>query len=92
MRTIGLQETNLAACVDEAQDEKIVITQDGKPVALVLGIAGLDAEQLELGSSADLWELIAHRRKQGTVTREQLEQKIRQRGKRQPADAGQKPD
>jgi prevent-host-death family protein len=91
MRTIGLKETNLAACVDEAQDEKIVITRDGKPVALVLGVADLDAEQLELGSSVELWELIAHRRQQGAVTREQIEQRIRQRGKRQPVGAGQKP-
>jgi len=84
MRTIGLQETNLDACVAEAQDEKIVITRNGKPVALVVGIEGLDAEQVELGSSAKFWELITLRRQQETVTREQLEQKVRQRAKRQP--------
>ena len=92
MRTIGLKETNLDACVIEAQDEKIVITRDGKPVALVLGVEGLDAEQLELGSSAELWELIAQRRQQRTITREQLEQEVRERGKRRPAGSGQKPD
>ena len=86
MRSIGLKETNLDACVQEAQDEKIVITRDGKPVALVLGVAGLDSEQVELGSSAEIWELITHRRQQRTFTREQLEQKIGQRGKRRPAD------
>jgi len=91
MRTIGLKETNLDACVIEAQDEKIVITRDGKPVALVLGVEGLDAEQLELGGSAELWELLAQRRQQRTITREQLEQKVRERGKRRPAGAGQKP-
>ena len=51
----------------------------------------LDAEQLELGGSAELWELIAQRRQQKTITREQLEQKVRERGKRRPAGAGRKP-
>ena len=46
MKVIGLKETSLDACVDEAQHEKVVITQKGKPVALVVGVAGLDAEQV----------------------------------------------
>jgi len=87
MRTISVEKTSLDACVEEAQDERIVITRDGKPVALVVGVEGLDSEQLELGSSAKLWELITHRRQQGTVTREQLEQKIREQGKGKPGTA-----
>jgi len=49
---------------------------------------GLDAEQLELGSSAEFWSLITQRRQEPTVTREQLEQKMRRRPvKRQPPEA-----
>ena len=55
MKVIGLKETNLDACVSEAQHEKIVITRNGEPVALVVGVAGLDAEQLELGSNPEFW-------------------------------------
>src|SRR5437867_5855638 len=75
MKLIGLKETSLAACINEAQHERIVITRDGKPVALVVGVEGLDAEQLELGSSAKFWELITQRRQQRTVSRVELEKK-----------------
>jgi hypothetical protein len=82
MKMIGLKDTNLAACVSEAQRDRVVITRNGKPVALVVGVEGLDAEQLELGSNPAFWELIARRRGQRTITRAQLEEKIRQSGKR----------
>ena len=58
MKVIALKETNLDACVSEAQHEKIVITRNAKPVALVVGVAGLDAEQLELGSNPEFWKLM----------------------------------
>ena len=89
MKVIGLKETNLDACVSEAQHERIVITRNGKPVALVVGVAGLDAEQLELGSNPAFWELISQRRRQRTITRAQLEEKIRQSARRQPQAAQQ---
>ena len=89
MKVIGLNETNLDACVSEAQHERIVITRNGKPVALVVGVAGLDADQLELGSNPAFWELIAQRRRQRTITRAQLEERIRQSAKRPPRAAQQ---
>jgi prevent-host-death family protein len=78
MKVIALEDTNLDACVSEAQRERIVIviTRNGKPVALVVGVEGLDAEQLEFGSDPAFWELIAKRRRQRTMTRAQLEKKI----------------
>src|SRR5438093_61599 len=84
MKVIGLKETNLDACVNEAQRERIVITRNGKPVALVVGIEGLDAEQSELGSNSAFWELITRRRRQRTITRAQLEDRIRQSEKSKP--------
>ena len=81
MKVIGLKDTNLDACITEAQRERVVITRNGKPVALVVGVEGLDAEQLELGSDPTFWELIARRRRQRTITRAQLDEKIRRSGK-----------
>ena len=77
MKVIALKETNLDACVKDAQNERIVITRNGKPVALVVGVEGLDTEQLELGSSSRFWELITQRRQQKTITREQLNKRLR---------------
>jgi hypothetical protein len=94
MKVIGLGETSLDDCVNEAQHQKIVITQKGKPVVLVVGVAGLDAEQVELGSSPEFWKLIAKRRRQRTLTRAQLETRIREASKAKPmaAEQGVAPD
>jgi antitoxin (DNA-binding transcriptional repressor) of toxin-antitoxin stability system len=76
VKTIDVDQTNLNECVQGAQSERIVITQGGKPVALVVGVDGLDEEQLELGSSDAFWKMIEARRQQPTLTREQLEQEL----------------
>jgi antitoxin (DNA-binding transcriptional repressor) of toxin-antitoxin stability system len=73
---IDLKQANLDTCVHDAQRERVIITRDGKPIVLIIGIAGLDEEQLQLGSSDKFWRLIAERRAQKTVNRAQLEQNI----------------
>ena len=76
MKVIGLQDTNLDSCISEARQQRVVITRNGKPVALVVGVEGLDAEQVELGANPTFWELIARRRRQRAITRALLEQRI----------------
>ena len=49
-----------------------VITREGKPVALIVGVEGLDEEQLQLGSSDKFWELMTGRRTQKTMSRAAL--------------------
>jgi antitoxin (DNA-binding transcriptional repressor) of toxin-antitoxin stability system len=77
MKTIGLEHTTLAACVKDARHERVVLTHKGKPVALVVGVKGLDEEQLQLSSSDTFWTLIEARRKQRTISRAELEQRTR---------------
>jgi antitoxin (DNA-binding transcriptional repressor) of toxin-antitoxin stability system len=76
MKTIGLEQASLDVCVDDAQQERVVLTRNGKPVALIIGLEGLDEEQLQLGSSDKFWTLIEQRRKQKTISRAELEQKL----------------
>ena len=76
MKMVGLEQATLDTCVNDAQHERVVITRNGKPVALIVGIKGMDEEQLELGSSDKFWRLITERRTQKTITRAELEQKI----------------
>jgi prevent-host-death family protein len=89
MKVIGLKQTNLDDCVDEAQHENVIVTRNGKPVALVVGVAGLDAEQVELGSSPDFWKLITSRRGERTITRAQVEERIPLASKAKPRAAEQ---
>ena len=76
MKQIVLEEADLESCIKQAQHERIVLVRKGKPVALILGVQGMDAEQLELGASDKFWRLMARRRKQKGVTRSTLERKL----------------
>ena len=77
MMKIDVKRANLVFCVDEAQRERIVLTRHGKPVALIVGVEGMDEEQVQLGGIEKFWKLIAERRKQKTLSRAQLEQKLK---------------
>jgi len=41
----------------------------------VVGLAGLDEDQLQLGASDKFWQLLTARRKQPTLTRAELERR-----------------
>ncbi len=77
MKTVDIQETNLDACVLDAQSDRVVVTRGGNPVAIVVGIEGLDVEQTELGVSDEFWKLISARRTEPTVDRAALEKKLK---------------
>ena len=76
MKTIGITRTTLDACVKQARRGRVLVTRNGKPVALVVGVAGMDQEQLQLGSNDRFWELITDRRKEKTLTRAVLEKRL----------------
>lgn len=75
MKTVGLEQTTLDTCVRDAQREQVVVTRNGVPVAPVVGIEGLDEEQVGLGSSDAFWKLTAERR-QKTLGRAELERRL----------------
>ena len=76
MKMVGTEKANLNTCIKEVQHERVVITRNGKPVALIIGVEGMDEEQLQLGSSDKFWKLIAERRRQRTISSAELEQKM----------------
>jgi hypothetical protein len=76
MKAVDIHETNLDACVVDAQSDRIVIMREGAPVALVVGVEGLDEEQAELGASDEFWKLISDRRKEPTIDRSALEKRL----------------
>ncbi len=85
MKTISIERADLSTCVTKAQGERIVLTREGRPVALLVGIEGLDEEQLALGTSSTFWKLMRERRKEKTMPRAALEKKIAQRRKARSA-------
>ncbi len=43
---LGKARDALSACIDEAQEERILITRHGRPVALIVGVEGEEFEDL----------------------------------------------
>ena len=69
-----MKETTLAqfsrepqTVVQVAQQERILVTQNGKPVALVVGLENRDEEDWQLEMSLDFWQMIEERRKRPTM-------------------------
>ena len=80
MKIVGIQQTNLDQCVDEAQRERIVLTRDGQPLAVVVGVGCMDLEQVELSQSDEFWKMIQERRAGATIGREELERRLKENG------------
>jgi hypothetical protein len=76
MKTLELAGTDLEHCVKEAGSESVLVVKNGKPLALVANVEGLDAEQIQLGTSPDFWELIEARRRQKTVPWNELKERL----------------
>jgi len=41
MKMVGFEHATLDICIHDAQRERVVITRDGKPVALIIGVEGM---------------------------------------------------
>jgi prevent-host-death family protein len=80
MKTIAIRELqkDLKGCVDAAQTEQVIITRHGKPAAVCIGVEGYDWETVLRATDAAFWQLIAERRQQPTITREELEARLRE--------------
>lgn len=76
MKTIDAENTGLGPSLDDAQNERIIITKAGRPVAVLVGVRDLDDEQISLCESDDFWKLISARRTEPTLSRAELERII----------------
>lgn len=79
MVKMNLHQATLEAAVSEAQLDRVIVTENGRPVAIVIGVANMDEEQLQLGASDQFWTLISERRKQQTISRAELERRLERR-------------
>ncbi len=82
MKIVSEDKTNLEACLEDVQRESVVITRQGRPFALVVGVRGMDLEQIELGQSDRFWKLIEKRRTQKRNSRKELEKALESKDKR----------
>jgi antitoxin (DNA-binding transcriptional repressor) of toxin-antitoxin stability system len=50
-----------------AQRERVLVTQAGKPLALLVGLENKDQEDWDLETSPDFWQMIEDRRARPTI-------------------------
>ena len=77
MKVLAMRDakTGLSATLDEAQHERVLITRNGKPSAIVIGVEGRDFEDVLLMSNPKFWEMIeASRRNPKTFSMEEVRQ------------------
>jgi hypothetical protein len=60
MKTLEVPATNrkLRKMVADARDGTLVLTEDGRPVAALVSINGMDAESLAVGNSSKFQRII----------------------------------
>jgi prevent-host-death family protein len=65
MKTLALTDAqkDLEAVLKAAQKERIVLTRNGKPSVVLVGLECYDEEELQLASSPEFWQFIEERRR-----------------------------
>jgi prevent-host-death family protein len=65
MRVLAMRDakTGFSATLDEAQRDRVLITRNGKPSAIVIGVEGREFEDVLLMSNPKFWEMIEASRK-----------------------------
>ena len=78
MKTISVRDLqkNIKGIVDSAQRERVVVTRRGEPAAVLLGVEGKDWESVVLETSPEFWNLIEVRRREPTLSAEEVEESI----------------
>jgi prevent-host-death family protein len=69
-------ESSLAALLDVAQQERVVVTRNGRPSVVLIGVEGFDEEDMDLCRSAKFWQLIQERRKGESISLATLKDRI----------------
>lgn len=78
MKPIAVRELQkkIKPCLDEAQEDRVIITRRGKPTAVLIGVADEDWQTVILETDPTFWRMIQARRTQPTMTGEELKARL----------------
>ena len=78
MKSVSDQEAqaNFQDVLASAQNERVVITRQGKPSAVVLGLESYDEEDLQLAVSPEFWNMIQLRRQGRSIPLAELKARL----------------
>jgi prevent-host-death family protein len=74
MKVMALREAKqqLSGCVVRAQRERVLITKQGRPAVLMIGVEGHDLEDVLLMQNPRFWKMIEARRAEPTVSLDEV--------------------
>jgi prevent-host-death family protein len=78
VKTISVRDLQkeIRKSVDEAQKDRVVVTRNGKPAVLLIGIEGQDWESVVIQANAPFWKLIGKRRKEKTIPLQEMRKRL----------------
>ncbi len=78
MKTVSVRDLqkSIKECVDESQEDRVVITRHGRPAAVLVGVEGEDWEDIVLQTDPSFWKLIRKRRKEKTISLDELKAEL----------------
>ena len=78
MKTVSVRDLQkkIRAVMEAAQKDQVVVTRNGKPIAVVLGIEGEDWETIALETNKSFWKEIGKRRKQKTISLAEIRKRL----------------
>ena len=78
MKTVTVRDLQkrVRECVDESQKDRVIVTRHGKPAAVLVGVQGEDWDAVVLQTDPRFWKLIRARRREPTISLEQLKRRV----------------
>ena len=78
MKTIGVRELQkrIRECVETSQVEGVVITRNGKPASIVIGVEGFDWDDIVIQSDPAFWSTMRERRKEKSISADEMRRRV----------------
>ena len=78
MKTISVRDLQkrIRSVMETAQNDQVVITRNGQPIAVVVGVEGADWETIAVETSWSFWKEIALRRDQETISLAEIRKRL----------------
>ena len=76
LATIEQFLTDVNGYLSAAQRERIIVTRNGEPLALVIGMENKDAEDFHYMTSPEFWRMIEEARRMPTMPLEEVKARL----------------
>ena len=75
-KTVEQFEKDPSGVLAAAKNEGVLVTQDGKPMAVVVGLNELDEEDMEYVNSPEFWKMIEESRRSPAIPWEEAKKEL----------------